>query len=109
MAMRFTKSSLRRAPLAVSGAVVLSFACLSLVAQGRDPSSASQGRTTPAPGAAQGRSGGRGRSDAVRPQMGRPIHVLFLGQAEEQPHNPVKMFPLLAAPLARRGIQLTYE
>jgi putative membrane-bound dehydrogenase-like protein len=39
---------------------------------------------------------------------GRLIHVLFLGQDEERPHNPARMFPYLAAPLARRGIQLTY-
>jgi|SRR4051794_6728396 len=107
MSTRLTKIC-QRSSLAVCGAVVLSFACLSLIAQGQETPSPSQGRTTPAPAAAQGRSG-RGRSNAARPQMGRPIHVLFLGQAEEQPHNPVKMFPLLAAPLARRGIQLTYE
>jgi putative membrane-bound dehydrogenase-like protein len=39
---------------------------------------------------------------------GRPIRVLFLGQEQERPHNPARMFPLLAAPFARRGIQLTY-
>jgi putative membrane-bound dehydrogenase-like protein len=39
---------------------------------------------------------------------GRPLRVLFLGQDIERPHNPAKMFPILAAPLARRGIQLTY-
>ncbi len=39
---------------------------------------------------------------------GRPVKVLFLGQDEERPHNPAAMYPLLAAPLARRGIQLTY-
>jgi putative membrane-bound dehydrogenase-like protein len=42
------------------------------------------------------------------PQEGRPIHVLFLGMDEERPHNPARMFPHLASPLARRGIQLTY-
>ena len=45
---------------------------------------------------------------AQAPQAGRPIRILFLGQDEDQPHNPAKMFPLLAAPMARRGIQLTY-
>jgi hypothetical protein len=49
---------------------------------------------------------------AARPPVaapaGTPIRVLFLGTDEETPHNPSKMFPLLAAPLARRGIQLTY-
>jgi uncharacterized protein len=39
---------------------------------------------------------------------GQAIKVLFLGQDQERPHNPAAMFPLLAAPLARRGIQLTY-
>ena len=38
----------------------------------------------------------------------RPLRVLFLGQDEERPHAPAAMFPLLAAPLARRGVQLTY-
>jgi putative membrane-bound dehydrogenase-like protein len=42
------------------------------------------------------------------PPQGRPIRILFLGQNQERPHDPVKMFPLLAAPLARRGIQITY-
>jgi putative membrane-bound dehydrogenase-like protein len=42
------------------------------------------------------------------PTGGQPIRVLFLGQDETTPHDPVKMFPYLAAPLARRGIQLTY-
>jgi putative membrane-bound dehydrogenase-like protein len=48
---------------------------------------------------------------AAAPQStsgGQPIRVLFLGQDEERPHNPAAMYPLLAAPLARRGIQLTY-
>jgi hypothetical protein len=31
-----------------------------------------------------------------------------VGTDEDTPHNPTKMFPMLAAPLARRGIQLTY-
>jgi putative membrane-bound dehydrogenase-like protein len=37
---------------------------------------------------------------------GRPLKVLFLGQ-EQQPHSAAAVFQLLAAPLARRGIQLT--
>ena len=37
----------------------------------------------------------------------RPLRLLFLGH--EQEHHPSsKLLPLLAAPLARRGIQLTY-
>src|SRR5262245_33935578 len=45
---------------------------------------------------------------AAQSSSGRPIRVLFLGQDEERPHNPARMFPLLAAPFTRRGIQLTY-
>ena len=37
---------------------------------------------------------------------GRPLKVLFLGQ-EQQPHPAGAVFQLLAAPLARRGIQLS--
>src|SRR3954466_16206544 len=97
----------RRGSLVLCAAVV-SFACLSLFAQGGD--STPQGRGAGARGPAQGRGAPPVRSGVprTRPQAGRPIHILFLGQDEEQPHNPVKMFPLLAAPLARRGIQLTY-
>ena len=47
-----------------------------------------------------------GPSDGRTP--GRPLQVLFLGQNQERPHNPAKMFPILAAPFARKGIQLTY-
>ncbi len=39
---------------------------------------------------------------------GRPIKVLFLGQVKGPSHDPETMFPHLAQPLARRGIQLTY-
>ncbi len=79
---------------AAAAASILSLAGLSLVAQAPPP-------TAPA------------RPAAARParpadQNGRPIRILFLGQDEDQPHNPAKMFPLLAAPLARKGIQLTY-
>ena len=38
---------------------------------------------------------------------GRPIEVLFLGHASEH-HNSAAFMPLLAAPLAQRGIHLTY-
>jgi putative membrane-bound dehydrogenase-like protein len=74
----------------LGGALALSVACLSLLAQTREAQP---------PGARPSRSAG-----------GRPLHVLFLGQedAQEVPHHPARMFPLLAAPLARRGIQLTY-
>jgi uncharacterized protein len=77
------------------GVVVLVLGCLSLVAQSRQPSAAK-----PRPTQAAARP-------AAAPAA-RPIRVLFVGADEETPHNPAKMFPLLAAPLARRGIQLTY-
>src|SRR5215218_7856345 len=48
------------------------------------------------------------RAAMQAPTGGAPIRVLFLGQDQRQPHDPVRMFPYLAAPLARRGIQLTY-
>ena len=54
--------------------------------------------TAPQPAAARGPAA----------PTGQPIHVLFLGMDQERPHNPAKMFPYLAGPLARRGIQLTY-
>ena len=38
---------------------------------------------------------------------GRPVEVLFLGHASEH-HNSAAFMPLLAAPLAQRGIHLTY-
>jgi uncharacterized protein len=90
------------------GVAVLSVAGLSLLAQTEQGPAQGAGTTRATP--TQGRGAGRGSRAATRvaPQTGRPIRILFLGQDEEQPHNPVKMFPLLAAPLARRGIQLTY-
>src|SRR5687767_14403115 len=82
-------SRLKRARSMVVGAVVLGLGCLSLLAQSR-----------PTPPQAS-------RPGAAAPQ-GQPIKVLFVGSDQDAPHNPAKMFPLLAAPLARRGIQLTY-
>ena len=79
-------SRLRFAWSSVAGAIVLALGCLSLVAQSRQPAAA----RPPAAG------------------QGTPIKVLFVGSDEDAPHNPSKMFPLLAAPLARRGIQITY-
>ena len=80
----------------IVGAAVLVFGCLSLVAQSRQPSSTAKPRPTQA-------AAGRAAAPTAR-----PIRVLFIGADEETPHNPTKMFPLLAAPLARRGIQMTY-
>jgi uncharacterized protein len=48
------------------------------------------------------------RPAAASESVARPVRVLFLGQDQERPHAPPAMYPLLAAPLARRGIQLTY-
>jgi putative membrane-bound dehydrogenase-like protein len=84
-------SRLKFAWSSAAGAAVLALGCLSLLAQSRQP--AARGSARPAAAAAA---------------PGRPIKVLFVGTSEETPHNPSKMFPLLAAPLARRGIQLTY-
>ena len=38
----------------------------------------------------------------------RPLRVLFLGHDQERHHPSATLLPLLAAPLARRGIQLTH-
>jgi putative membrane-bound dehydrogenase-like protein len=38
----------------------------------------------------------------------RPLRVLFLGHDQERHHPSSTLLPLLAAPLARRGIQLTH-
>ena len=58
--------------------------------------------------AGAGNANAHGAARDRRDARARPIQVLYLGSDEETPHNPAKMFPLLAAPLARRGIQLTY-
>jgi putative membrane-bound dehydrogenase-like protein len=60
-----------------------------------------------------GRPEGFVRKIAAMPQAaaspgGAPLHVLFLGQDKGPSHDPESMFPLLASPLARQGIQLTY-
>ncbi|HZA34593.1 MAG TPA: PVC-type heme-binding CxxCH protein, partial [Vicinamibacterales bacterium] len=54
-------------------------------------------------------SGILGTSAAARVEPeARPLRVLFLGHDQEQHHPSSKLLPLLAAPLARRGIQLTH-
>jgi len=80
------------------GVAVLIVGGLSLVAQSRQPSTTAKPRSTQA----------AARPGAAPAPAGRPIRVLYVGTEEETPHNPTKMFPLLAAPLARRGIQLTF-
>src|SRR3954468_11703781 len=80
------------------GLAVLIIGGLSLLAQSRQPSTATK------PGSTQAAA----RPAAAPAPAARPIRVLYIGTDEETPHNPTKMFPLLAAPLARRGIQLTF-
>ncbi len=41
------------------------------------------------------------------PDVGRPLRVLFLGHTSTH-HPSMTLMPILAAPLARRGIQLTH-
>ncbi len=57
---------------------------------------------------AQARPQGPATRPAGRESDARPIRVLFLGHDQAQPHPSPAMYPLLAAPLARRGIQLTH-
>jgi putative membrane-bound dehydrogenase-like protein len=85
----------------LAGAAVVAAATLSLVAQSR-PQGPAAPRTTPAqrPTPAQ--------RTTPREAEARPLRVLFLGHDQERPHPSPAMFPLLAAPLARRGIQLTH-
>ena len=53
-----------------------------------------------------------GQRPAARPAPreadARPLRVLFLGHDQAQPHPSPALYPLLASPLARRGIQLTH-
>jgi putative membrane-bound dehydrogenase-like protein len=105
MTTRLRNSTVSRAWLAVCG-IAVSLACLSVLAQAPVP--APQPRSAAPHGRGAGAAQGRGTPARPAPQTGRPIRILFLGQDEERPHNPMKMFPLLAAPMARHGIQLTY-
>jgi putative membrane-bound dehydrogenase-like protein len=72
------------------GAAAMLAAGLSLFAQAQSGQGARAQRTVP------------GEADA------RPLRVLFLGHDQERPHPSPAVFQLLAAPLARRGIQLTH-
>jgi len=47
------------------------------------------------------------RPAAPQASEGRPLRLLFLGQDREH-HPSGKLLPLIAAPLARRGIQMTH-
>jgi putative membrane-bound dehydrogenase-like protein len=44
----------------------------------------------------------------AKPPEARPLRILFLGHAQERHHPSGTLLPLLAAPLARRGIHLTH-
>ena len=50
---------------------------------------------------------GAPQAAATKTSAGRPLRLLFLGH-EQRNHNSHTMFPLLAVPLARRGIQMTH-
>lgn len=89
--MRFSTTAFRFGR-SVIGAIALSLACLSVLAQSRE--------AAPAPGTSA--------QPATHANGGRPIKVLFLGHAQERPHPSPAMYPLLAPVLARRGIQLTH-
>ncbi len=106
--MRLTIVTTR--PAALAAAALLSLAGLSLLAQAPQPAPPPRAAEPP-PAAGRGRvaptaTPGRGARTLV--PTGRPLRILFLGQDGDRPHNPAKMFSLLAAPMARRGIQLTY-
>ena len=63
------------------------------------------------PSAAQGGAASRAAASAGRRRSAeagaRPLRVLFLGH--DSTHHPSRtLMPLLAAPLARHGIQLTH-
>src|SRR4051794_4998093 len=91
--MTSTSTRLRSVLFASGMAAAVSVACLSLFAQSRGAAPASP--QTPAAKTAAPRQA-QPRPRAVSRVEPRPIRVLFLGQDEERPHNPVKMFPLLA-------------
>src|SRR5262245_38186205 len=69
---------------------VLVLGCLSLLAQSKPPAAPQRAARPP-----------------VTAPSGTPIKVLFLGTDGATPHNPSKMFPLLAAPLAACVLPLT--
>jgi len=92
---------IRRHPSVAVTLVALAVVGVLVEAQQRQTSPPSRAGAAPP-------AGQRGTTRGPSAPAGRPVHVLFLGMDQERPHNPAKMFPYLAAPLARRGIQLTY-
>jgi hypothetical protein len=93
--------------------IVLAASCAGVLFLGARAQLAVGQGAAPAPAAPRaGGTGAGGQRQTAPPaspaNAGQPIHVLFLGMDEERPHNPARMFPHLSAPLARRGIQLTY-
>ncbi len=89
--MRFVTRAPRPLSLLIGGAIAVWIATLSPRIPGLPIADASALAQTSAQGAAA---------------AGRPLRVLFLGQ-DQPPHPAGAVFQSLAAPLARRGIQLT--
>src|SRR4030095_9888063 len=97
----------------VSRSIAITFACFASLTAGaimtaQRASTPGQRSGGAAPTGRAQSSGAESRRSAAGAEAGGPIRVLFLGMDEERPHNPARMFPHLAAPLARRGIQVTY-
>ena len=93
--MHLSDRGLRRLFSTLAGAAVLAVAGYSVLAQApaqpaRQPAARPAPRLTPREGDS------------------RPIRVLLLGEEQAPAHASPALYPLLAAPLARRGIQLTH-
>ena len=93
--MHLSDRGLRRLFSTLAGAAVLAVAGYSVLAQApaqpaRQPAARPAPRLTPREGDS------------------RPIRVLLLGEEQAPAHASPALSPLLAAPLARRGIQLTH-
>ena len=91
-------SWLHGSSLLLGSAVALSALSLSgrIAAVGALPPAAAPARAEPA------------GTQAPDDPGGRPLRVLFLGHANLEHHPSSTLLPLLAAPLARKGIQLTH-